>query len=260
MRLVSVPGINGLGKTKGCENSFCGFNLVGEKLILNTENIETQLDQLLNDSKKYFESDEKVLFFGGDHSIGYPLVNNFFRRFGEDSKLIVFDAHPDLMEPMSEPGHEEWLRALIEKGFNPKNVLVVGVRRNSNNVEKKEIEYALKKGIKIIYSDEFDSRRGEISNFVSSGKIYCSIDIDVFDSSIISCTTYPEEEGLNEEEFFGLLREIVGRIDFFDLVEVNFEKGGIAPPGMPQTAEYWGKEKEKTKCVVGEVLKMVGAK
>ncbi len=247
MKIVSVPGVNGLGKTNGCKDSLCAFDLEFDKIELNGGNIVEQLKQISDDSKKYFDFSEKVLFFGGDHSISYPLVNNFFERYGRDSKLIVFDAHPDLMEAMPEPGHEEWLRALVKDGFNPKNVLIVGVRRNSKNIDKKEIDFALKKGIKIIYSDEFDSCRGEILEFVEEGNVYCSIDIDVFDSSLVSCTTYPEEDGLSLENVVDLLSAINSGISFFDLVEINFEKGNE-------------EEKEKTLDVMGEVLKTIGAK
>lgn len=226
MKLVAVPGVNGLGMTSGVEKSYLkileGFDY--EKVDLNLEDINEQLKQIVLGTKKYFD-ENGVIFVGGDHSVSYGLVSNFFERFGTEAKLIVFDAHPDLMESMNEPTHEEWLRAIIGKGFKPENILLVGVRRNSENVDSREIGYANEKRIKIIYSDEFDSRRGEVLDFVSSGKVYCSFDVDVFDSSLVGATGYPEENGLGEAQVFVLLAEIKGKIDFWDLVEVNFEKG-----------------------------------
>jgi agmatinase len=224
MKFVAVPGINGMGMTNGVENSFVeilkGYEY--EKIDLNNMDIEEQLKQIFERTRKYFDF-ERVCFVGGDHSISYPLVKNFYDKFGEGSKILVFDAHPDLMEPMSEPTHEEWLRGVIERGVNPKNVMVVGVRRDSENVDKSEILYAEEMGVNIIYSDEFDSRRQDIINFVD-GEVYLSFDIDVFDSSIVSATGYPENNGLNEEQVFPLLEEIKDKINFFDLVEVNLTK------------------------------------
>ena len=59
-------------------------------------------------------------------------------------------------------------------------------------------------------------------DFVSSGEVYCSFDVDVFDSSVMSATGYPETEGLGLE-LFDLLEEIKEKIKWFDLVEYNSE-------------------------------------
>jgi len=226
MKLICVPGKNGLGMTEGVENSYKevlkGFEY--ELLKINLEDIESGLNEIYSKSFSYL-SREKCLFFGGDHSISFPLVKAFFDINKFNSKLLVFDAHPDLMEPMQEPTHEEWLRGILNEGFRKENVLIVGVRRNSENVDKKEISFAKKNKIKIIYSDEFEERKLEILDFVSSGKVYLSLDIDVFDSSIISSTGYPEKEGLSEEQVFSVLSKIRDKIVSCDLVEVNLEKG-----------------------------------
>ena len=225
--MIVVAGLNSLIENKGVRDSYKKI-LEGkdfEKLGLDEGDISKQLKQISSKTKGLF--DNKVSFFGGDHSISYPLVTNFFKNYGVSSKLIVFDAHPDLMKPMAEPTHEEWLRAVVEEGFLPKNIMIVGVRRNSKNVDESEISYAKEKGIKIIYSDEFDIAKDEIISFCSMEEIYLSIDIDVLDSSIISSTGYSEKEGLLEDDFFPVLETIskLDNIEAFDLVEVNLDKG-----------------------------------
>ncbi len=226
MKLVCVPGVNGLGMTKGVEFSFkhvCkGFAF--ESVYLDRDNLQMQLNQLYSISKHCFTKG-KFFFLGGDHSISYPILKSFFEKYGKDSKLLVFDAHPDLMEPMQEPTHEEWLRALIELDFPIENILLVGVRRNSENIDKKELAFAKKNKIKIIYPDEFKERKKEILDFISSGKVYLSLDIDVFDSSIVSATGYPEKDGLTESQVFSILELAKNKITAGDLVEVNLEKG-----------------------------------
>jgi agmatinase len=241
MKIVVVPGVNGLEITKGVEDSYLEIlkEQNFEKIDLNRGNIEEQLNQIIVESKKYF-SEKKTLFLGGDHSISYGLVLNFFKKY-KNGKLIVFDAHPDLMSPMPEPSHEEWLRGVIDKlGILGEKVLIVGVRRNSKNVEEKEIEYAKEKRIQIIYSDEFEIRKQEILNFVS-GDVYCSLDVDVFDSSLVGSTGYPEKGGVGLE-LLNLLGEIKEKVGFWDLVEVNLKKGNK-------------KDKEKTKKIVRKILK-----
>lgn len=228
MKLVCVPGVNGLGMTFGVDLSYREIckNKKFDLIKFDKDNLEEQLKKIKKESFNFLKKD-KCFFVGGDHSVSFPLFNSFFKVYKKEAKLLVFDAHPDLMKPMKEPTHEEWLRAVVEIGFNPENILIVGVRKNSKNVDKKEISFAKKNGIKIIYSDEVEIRKKEILEFISSGKLYFSLDIDVLDSSIISSTGYPEKEGLSEKQFFSLIKDVSNSKNFFagDLVEVNFLKG-----------------------------------
>ena len=225
MKIYSVPGINGLSKTFGVEKNaerfFEGIDF--EEVKLNHEDIEKQLDQIYFSAKEFVK--EEFFVLGGDHSISFPIAKAFFEKYGVEAKLLIFDAHPDLIDPMPEPGHEEWLRAVVQLGFKPENILLVGIRRESENIDEREFKYANEEEIKIIYPDEFKERREEIVEFVSSGKVYCSFDIDAFDSSLVRATGYVEDEGLMEEEVFDLLEEIRSKIFGFDLVEINLEKG-----------------------------------
>lgn len=225
MKLYSIPGVNGLGKTKGVENNFQYFskNYSLEFVYLDKEDIRKQLSQIEFKAKEIVN--ERFFVLGGDHSISYPLVKIFFEKYGQNAKLLVFDAHPDLIEPMIEPTHEEWLRAIIEIGFNKENILLVGIRRDSENIDKKEILFANENNIRIIYADEFEEKKKDILKFASEGKIYLSFDIDVFDSSIISSTGYPEKNGLNEKQFFFILKKLSSKIFAGDLVELNLNKG-----------------------------------
>ncbi len=221
MKIFSIPGINGLGNTRGCEKGadilLRGVNF--EKVILNLEDIEIQQKQI----KQFVEKINSGLFVGGDHSISFPIVSEFFKK-NKNLKLIVFDAHPDLMKPMNPPTHEEWLRALFELGFPTENILIVGVRKNSINVDKREISFAEKNNIKIIYSNEIEKNKNKILEFISSGKFYISLDIDVFDCSLVNCTGYCEKDGLNEQQVFEIIKKVKNLVGF-DLVEINFEKG-----------------------------------
>jgi len=206
-KIVSIPRINALG-LKGPE-------LASAKILegYNYETVEVDNDDIEADEKRIFDYvsrlKEKCLFIGGDHSISYPIVKALFARYSDKLKLVVFDAHPDLMKPMKEPTHEEWLRGVIELGVRPENVLLIGVRRESENVDKQELDYAKEKKINIIFSDESELRKNELMEFVSSGKIYLSLGIDVIDSSIISSTGYPELDGLSEKQFFDTIEGIV---------------------------------------------------
>lgn len=222
--IIKVPGINGLGLTRGEELAPDLICSECEEIELNRDNIEEQEKQIYEYAKKLMETGkEKLIFIGGDHSISYPLTKAYFER-NKGKKLIVFDAHYDLMESMENPTHEEWLNALIKTGLiEVENIMLVGIRRKSENIDSREVEYAEENKIKIIYTNEFEERKKEIMDFADK-ETYISFDIDAFDSSIVSATGYPEKNGLMKGEVFELFRKIKFRA--FDIVEVNPTKKG----------------------------------
>ncbi|MFH1802335.1 MAG: arginase family protein [archaeon] len=224
MKLVKVPGVNGLGKTKGTRDF---GDLIVDKfdyvLELNNDNVEEQQAKIYDKADEYLHEPLGVIFVGGDHSISYPSAKAFFDKYGH-GKLIVFDAHPDCMPFMKEPTHEEWLRALVEQGVRGDDILLIGARK----IEPEEGEFLNLSGIRTISVDQVRFDLGKslrwVREFVRQGEIYVSFDIDVFDSSIVKATGYPESGGLNETEVSRLLEVIKeGNVVAGDLVEGNVD-------------------------------------
>jgi len=232
MRVVKVPGVNGLGKTEGVEKApdiLCGaLSLNCEGISLDVDNISKQQEQIYEGSLKSLKDGDRVLFIGGDHSITYSLVRGFVNS-GENQKcLIVFDAHVDCMPPLREPTHEEFLRALIDEGFDPENVMVIGAR----DIDTEEKRYVEEKGIRIISVEEIrknvDIVKKEIEELLEGKEVYVSFDIDVFDSSVVSATGYSVKDGLRLEEGLDLVEFVVSKgIRVGDFVELNPDKPGF---------------------------------
>jgi len=245
--IVKVPGINGLGKTKGCRNA---GNAILEKLdeipsseqgkpidrkLLNIEeihvdnsNIKEQERLIFENSREILDEQEKVIFLGGDHSISYSIGKAFFDYCKEQEKepcLIVFDAHADCCKPGKEPTHEEWLRGLIDYGFNPENVLLVGAR----TIWREEIKFLSENRIKRINMNELNNNLEEITDvimeFASGKELYVSFDIDVVDPVFAPSTGYLEVGGLTSRQAAYILSRInkMKNLKCFDLVEVNSE-------------------------------------
>jgi len=229
MDIIKVPGINALGK-KGSEKApnliledlkknYRNFQKLDlEEIHVDNFNVEESGKLIYENCLEEFEKQDKVIFIGGDHSISFPILKAFNKVFN-NTFLIVLDAHADCMEPMKEPTHEEWLRAIIENGFNPKNIILIGARK----IEEAEKEFLDKKGVK--YYSEIES----IENFAdmvtekaNKRDVYVSIDIDVLDPAFAPGVNCPELVGLNSREFFYLLKRIfhISTLRAFDIVEV----------------------------------------
>lgn len=211
MKIIKIPAINGLGKTKGTEDGPEKIVEEGEKIPIDIDNVEEQERKIYEFVKKI---EGKVIFIGGDHSISYPITKAIFEN-NKDMKMIILDAHPDLMPPMQNPTHEEWLRASIINGIKEKDIMLIGIR-NIDKVEKNN------KINKILIKDIKNSRE-KIEEFVGDSPVYLSIDIDFFDKSVAPATGYPEDNGAKKQEGLKLIREIleISKVKWADIVEVN---------------------------------------
>lgn len=244
MIIVKVPGINGFGKTKGCRNAGNAIfkelkevyssekgkaikpeNYELEEIHVNNNNLEEQNNLIYENSVKLFEKQDFVYFLGGDHSVSYPICKAFFKKFKEDSCLIVFDSHPDCMPAGKEPSHEEWLRALVEEGFPTENILIVGAR----NIDSEEARFLQDKNIKKIGMNDLLLNLEEVTDFImefSSGKkLYLSIDIDFIDPAFAPSTGYPEPGGASSREALYTFSRLalLKNLKALDIVEVDSE-------------------------------------
>jgi len=248
MFIVKVPGINGLGKTKGCEragnaileslkeihsneqgNIIDGSLLDLEEIHLDNNNLELSNELIYKNSLEMFETKPRIVFLGGDHSISYPTTKAFLdncRISGKKPCLIVFDSHADCMTPMQEPSHEEWLRKLIEEGFPKENVLIVGLK----NVWKDEIKFLKENKIKTLsianLTEDLQEMCDTIMEFSNGKELYVSIDIDVIDPVFAPATGYPEVGGLTSREILYLVQRIkkIKNLRAVDIVEINEKK------------------------------------
>ena len=168
MQIIKVPGINGLGKTIGCEKApnailnslkeiqtneqgkeieFQKLDL--EEIHLDNSNLELTNKLIYKNSYEIFEEHEKAIFLGGDHSISYSIAKAFLdyaKKEGKEPCIIIFNAHADCMKSSKQPTNEDWLRKLIEKGFPSQNILLVGAR----NIERSEMKFLKEKKIQQI--------------------------------------------------------------------------------------------------------------
>ncbi len=248
MRIVKVPGINGSGKTNGCRNA--GNALIAEleeiesnesgraidkesldfeEIHVNNSDLDEQESLIYENSLEEFEKFERIIFLGGDNSISFSIGRaflDFCRKKDEDACLIVLDSHADCKNPGKNPDNRAWLRALIEKGFPGKNILLVGAR----SMGKDEREFILENKIRVIKINDLSNNLEEMTDvimeFSHGKKLYISLDIDVVDSAFASSTAYPEAGGLTSREILYIVSRMsmMKNLKAFDIVEIDAEK------------------------------------
>ena len=250
MLIVKVPGINGLGGTKGCEKAGNAMlealkeiysNERGvpidtrlldlEEIHLDNSDLEMSNGLIYKNSLEFFEEKPKTIFLGGDHSISFSTTRAFLEHCKKSEKepcLIVFDAHPDCMDSTDSklPTHEEWLRGLIEFGFPAENIFLIGVR----NSDPLETVFLKKQGIKVMNMNQtlenLEDSCDTIMEFSKDKELYISIDIDVIDPAFAPGTRYKEPGGLTTRQFLYLIQRLnlVKNLRAVDIVEINPDK------------------------------------
>ncbi len=250
MFIVKVPGINGNGKTNGCERSgnavlktlkeeissneygreieFSKLDL--EEIHLDNSDLEKTNSLIYKNSFESFESKPKTVFLGGDGSISYSITRAFFDYCDSNGKkpcLVVFDAHGDLKQSNNDfPNNREWLGRLIKDGFPAYSILIVGAR----NIDAEEKKFMQEKGIKMVSINSINENLHEacdtIMEFSNNKELYVSIDIDVIDPAFAPATAYNEPGGLNSRQIIYILQRInkIKNLRGIDITEINQEK------------------------------------
>lgn len=161
-----------------------------------------------------------TFFIGGDHSITYSLLRAIAKTTPR-LRLVVFDAHPDLMRDFSPPTHEAYLRELLEEGvLSAEQVLLLGIR----DIDPQERRFIDKQKIEFISADQLNSIEDEaLLARIGDARCYLSIDIDVVDPAEAPGTGYRVPGGISADRLLKLITSIRDGCELVaaDLVEVN---------------------------------------
>lgn len=159
------------------------------------------------------ESGKRPLSLGGDHSITYPLIKTFARKYPELT-IFHFDAHPDLYDELegNPLSHACPFARIMEAGL-ARRLVQVGIR-TMNGHQRKQAE---KFGVEVIDMaglPAFERLRG-------AGPVYISFDMDVLDPACAPGLSHREPGGMTTREAIAHLHAIQGQIVGADVVEFN---------------------------------------
>lgn len=184
--------------------------------------ISNCLTKILDDSKL-------PIVIGGDHSISYAPIKTFIER-GEEFTVIHFDAHTDLRYQYqgSKFSHACVIRRVIEHNIPVRQVGIRSFSREDADFLKQTNNIQTFFARNLYNKFEF----AEIIKSIQSKKIYITLDVDVFDPSIIPSTGTPEPGGLNWYQVTGIIKELATKFDIigFDVVELA--------PNNPTPSEF----------------------
>ena len=168
--------------------------------------IEKTIDSLL-------EARRRPVSLGGDHSITYPIVRSFGRRF-KDLMVIHFDAHPDLYNDYdgNRLSHASpFARIMEEKAA--KRLIQVGIRTMNSHQRKQAERFGVE-----VYTI---GQERALENLKTWCPVYVSFDMDVLDPAFAPGVSHREPGGMNVREAMTHLHTITAAIVGADIVEYN---------------------------------------
>ena len=212
---------------------------------------EQMVERVSSVARDCLRKDKFPVMVGGEHSLTLGMVRSLTEKY-RNLSVLQLDAHADLRQ---EYQGTPYSHASIGKRIKELCPLVqVGVR----SMSREEWNYLPASGVKTFFAQEVREKRGWIDEVLQSlsDEVYITLDLDVFDPSIIPSVGTPEPGGLGWYEVLDLLRTVISRkrIVGMDIMELTPLPGNTAPDFLAakliyRMIGYWA-EKVSAECGV----------
>lgn len=176
---------------------------------------ELSLNLIQKAVRKILKAKKLPIIIGGDHLITLPIIEEIARFYPEVS-LVQLDAHTDLREDylgerFSHSTVIQRVKPLLKNG----RIFQIGIR-SGTEWEFKEAEKM--KSLVSLGKPSF----GSMMEYLKRRPVYLTLDLDLFDPSLLPGVGTPEPGGLTFQEFISLLKRLrTLRIIGFDMVELT---------------------------------------
>jgi len=183
--------------------------------------------------ERHIENDKFTVVIGGEHSVSIGAIRANIEKH-PDMTVLQLDAHCDLRDQYEGSEYNHACVMARVKELCP--ILQVGIR-SMDSSEKKSLDKD-----RVLFATDIHSSTDWIGWVVSklSDKVYITIDLDVFDPSIMPSTGTPEPGGLLWYEVLTLLKTICNSKDLvgFDVVELCPDERNKSPDFMAAKLIY----------------------
>ncbi len=194
---------------------------------------EAMCEAVQNEVNKYLNKGKFVTVIGGEHSVAIGSIKAFKSKY-DDLSVLQLDAHSDL-RPEYEGSACNHACALHWASKNT-NLVQVGIR----SMDKIEKPFLKEENLFTSYAiRENEFWQSDVVNSLGRN-VYITIDLDVFDPSIMPSTGTPEPGGLLWNETLDLLKMVFKQKNVvgFDMVELAPIEGLHGPDFMAAKLYY----------------------
>lgn len=216
------------------ETYLCGIHTI-EPITVDARGPKHMINLIRKKIARIAAMNKIPVILGGEHSISTGAVQALTEKYSQLT-VVQLDAHADLRESYQNTPYSHASVARRIADVCP--LIQVGIR----SMSKEEADYLSKNKIKSFGTD-FIFRNENWSELICEklqGNVYVSIDLDVFDPSIMPSTGTPEPGGLDWRQVLLFLRLLSQKciIRGFDVVELAPLPGIVAPDFMAAKLIY----------------------
>lgn len=176
---------------------------------------EAMVDAVHQATKRYIKKNKFVTIFGGEHSISIGTIRAFNEMF-PSLTVLQLDAHADLRKEYE--GSKCNHACAVYEASQTTNLIQIGIR-SMDAIEKTVMDEE-----KTYFAHEMveDSTWMDSAIDQMTDNVFITIDLDVFDPSIMPSTGTPEPGGLLWYETLDFLRQVFEEKNVvgFDIVEL----------------------------------------
>ncbi len=188
---------------------------------------ETMLDLTYRRTKELLNLGKFVVAVGGEHSISSAVIRAHAEQYGSLT-VLQLDAHADLPKSYeNNPWSHASVMARVKEIPQVANIVSIGIR--SMSVE--ELPYLDR--AHTFFAHELDNEGSWMDRVLKQleNPLYITIDLDVFDSSLMPSTGTPEPGGLDWKQATVLLKKILQQKNVVgcDVVELCPNPSNPAP-------------------------------
>ncbi len=186
---------------------------------------EKMVDRVYQVASELAKQAKFLVMFGGEHSLSLGMVQALRESFN-NLCVLQLDAHADLRDEYlgTKYSHACVMRRISELC----NIVQVGIR----SLSREEHQFLAQNNLHPFYISTPSSILTSTESIIASlsDNVYVSIDLDVFDPSVMPAVGTPEPGGMQWHEVVNLLREVTlhKNVIGFDLVELCPKEGTAA--------------------------------
>jgi len=191
------------------------------------------IDAVHGITRYYLEDNKFVVVIGGEHSVSIGSIQAHAKHF-QNLTVLQLDAHADLREEYNGSKYNHACVMARTKELCP--IVQVGIR-SMDSSEKESMDKA-----GVLFAKDIYNKKDWIKKVISklSENVYITIDLDVFDPSIMPSTGTPEPGGLLWYDVLELLKSVCEKQNLvgFDVVELCPNSRTTAPDFMAAKLIY----------------------
>ena len=201
--------------------------------ILEKSSPEAMFRATYERTKELLDSNKFLTFFGGEHSVSIGIIKAFYEKY-PNLTVLQLDAHTDL-RPQYEGTPYNHACAVFDASQNT-NLVQVGIR-SMDVSERKFLNED-----KCFFAQDIHRKKDWMKKALSkiSDPVYITLDLDVFDPSIMPSTGTPEPGGLLWYETLEFLKKVftTKNVVGFDIVELAPKPENKAPDFLAAKLYY----------------------